>query len=210
MDLHRQAALLTAELVVVIACAVVAIPIPAQVPLLAMALISYGIRHQSWSERWESTGLLWAVGAAVGAIALALGLVVFTPLLESRTGGLVAWTRDAIVRGNLQMLTTVTLIVAALTVATEVVMRGWILERIREHVPVRGRAGAAIAVAATSVIEAIFTTSGAGWSGIGAALVSAALSGLYLAGGRSLVAPIAARLTFDLGVVALESLRLVN
>lgn len=209
MDLHRQAALLTAELVVVIACAIVPLPIPAQLPLLAMALISYGVRHQTWTERWESTGLVWAVGAAVGATALGLGLVVFTPMLQSGTGGLVSWTRDAVVRGNLQMLTTVGLIVAALAVATEVVMRGWILERIRELVP--GRAGLAIAVGVTALIEAMFSTgSGSGWSGVGAALVSAALSGLYLAAGRSLVAPVAARLTFDLGVVALESLRLVN
>lgn len=210
MDLRRQAALLTAELVVVIACAVVALPIPAQLPLLAMALISYKVRNEPWAPRFASSRVVWAVAATMGAIALGLALVV-TPALEARTGGLVSWTREAVVRGNPQMLTAAVMIVAALTIATEVVMRGWILERIREQTAGAGRrAGVAIAVAVTAGLEAIFTASGAGWSAVGAALVSAALSALYLAAGRSLVAPVVARLTFELGVLALEALRLVN
>jgi membrane protease YdiL (CAAX protease family) len=210
MELHRQAALLTAELVVVIACAALALPIPAQLPLLAMALISYKVRSLPWAPRFASAGVVWAVAAAMGVVALGLALVV-TPALEARTGGLVAWTREAVVRGNPQMLVAAAVIISALTAATEVVMRGWILERIREQVAGAGRrASLLIAVGVTAAVEAMFTGSGAGWSALGAALVSAALSGLYLAAGRSLVAPIVARLTFELGVLALESLRLVN
>jgi membrane protease YdiL (CAAX protease family) len=206
MDLRGQAALLTAELVVLVVVAALPLPIPAQVPLLAMALISYGIRRQVWADRFASDGFRWAVGAATGAIALGLALAV-APVLETRTGGLVVWSNHGMVRGKLEMFVSFALIVAALAVATELVMRGWIFERLREQLP--GRVGVAIAVAGTAAVEAIFTGA-PGWGYAGAALVSAALGGLYLAAGRSLVAPIAARLAFELGALALEGLQLVD
>jgi hypothetical protein len=206
MDLGAQAALLTAELVVLVACAVIALPVPAQLPLLLIALISYTIRRKPWSERWVGGQSRALVGATMGAVALAIAVAI-GPVLEAQTGGLVGWTRHGIVRGKVDAFVTFAMIVAALAVATEIIMRGWILERIRELVS--GRIGVAIAIAVTAAIEAIFTGD-PGWSSLGAALVSAALSALYLAGGRSLVAPVAARLTFELGVLVLEGLKLVG
>jgi len=206
MDLRAQAALMTAELVVLVAVAALPIPIPAQAPLLVMALISYGIRRKLWTDRFASDGFRWAVGAATGAVALGVAFAV-APALEARTGGLVAWSNHGMVRGKLEVFVSIALIVAALAAATELVMRGWIFERLHELLP--GRAGLAIAVTLTACMEAIFAGA-AGWSSVGAALVSAALSGLYLASGRSLVAPMAARITFELGVLLLEGLKLVD
>jgi membrane protease YdiL (CAAX protease family) len=206
MDLRGQAALLTAEVVVLAAAIAVATPFPAQAPLLLMALISYGIRRKTWTERLASDGFRWAVGAATGAVALGIAFAV-APVLEARTGGLVAWSNHGMVRGKLEMFASMALIVGALAAATELIMRGWILDRLLELLP--GRAGIAIAVALTAGLEAILTGA-PGWSSVGAALVSAALSGLYLGSGRSLVAPIAARLTFELGVLVLEAFKLVG
>jgi hypothetical protein len=207
MDIRGQAALLTAEVVAIIACAVLPLPVPAQVPLLVMALISFAVRGKMWSDRFESDRLRWAVGAVVGVIALALAWLVVGPVLESRTGGMVGWTRHGMVRGKPDAFLTIAILVAASAIGTELLMRAWILDRIRELVS--GRAGVVIAVAVTAIVEAIFVGD-PGWSCVGAALVSAALSGLYLASGRSLVAPIAARVTFEVGALLLEAFKLVS
>lgn len=207
MEIRGQAALLTAEVTVILACAILSLPVPAQVPLLVMALISFGVRGQQWSDRFESDGFRWAIGAAMGAAALALAFFVVGPALEGGTGGMVGWTRHGMVRGKADAFLMIAIMVGATAIGTELLMRAWILERIREQVP--GRAGLLVAVAVTAVIEAVFVGD-PGWSCLGAALVSAALSGVYLASRRSLVAPIAARLTFELGALLLEAFKLVN
>jgi len=45
---------------------------------------------------------------------------------------------------------------------------------------------------------------------MGGALFGVGLGWMYAAGGRSIVAPLCARLVFDLGVVFLEAMRLVG
>jgi hypothetical protein len=45
---------------------------------------------------------------------------------------------------------------------------------------------------------------------LGAGVFGIGLGWMYLAGGRSVAAPICARLAFSLGAVALEALRLVG
>src|SRR5512134_3541696 len=134
MELRGEAALMTTELVVIIACAIAPLPVPAQVPLLIMAMISFAIRRRSFAERFESDRFRWAVGAITGAVALILAVLVVAPLVEAQTGGLIGWTRHGVVRGKPEVFLSVAVIVAALVAATELVMRAWILERIRELV----------------------------------------------------------------------------
>jgi len=207
MDVRGEAALLTAEVVALVICAILPLPVPAQVPLLVIAMISFGIRGKRWSDRFESDGFRWLVGLCTGAAALALAYFVFAPVLADRTGGMIGWSRHGIVRGKPDALLTFVLVVAATSAGTELILRGWILERVREQVP--GRTGLVAAVVITGLVEAVFTGD-PGWSSLGAAVFGAALSGLYLASGRSLVAPIAARVTFEVGVLLLEGFKLVN
>lgn len=206
MDLRGQAALLTGEIVAVVAVALVALPIPAQVPLVVVAMISYAARGLRWESRFDSDRFRLGLGAATGAAALILALAVIGPALEAR-GGMITWSHHAAVRGKPEVLVSYLLIVTALAVATELILRGWILERALGLG--RGATGAAIAIAVTGFVEAVYFGE-PGWSAVGASLFGVALSGLYLATGRSLVAPIAARVTFEVGILLLESFKLVN
>jgi hypothetical protein len=209
MELRGQAALLTAEVVAVIACAIAPLPGPAiLIALFAVASISLYVRKQTWVQRCGLDGLRAGIGVAVGATALVLAVVVVGPLLEARTGGMVSWNQYAVVRGRLEALLPYAIIVGAMAIAHEAILRGWVLERARELAPA-GPQGLAIAVAVTAVVEGALVA-GAGWSVAGAAIGGVAASALYLAGGRSLVAPVVARLTFDLGALVLEALKVVN
>lgn len=206
MELRGDAALLTAEIVAVIACAVLPLPVPAQLPLGVVAVVSYALRRERWENRFGFDGFRLGLGIGTGACALVLALVAISPLLTAR-GAMVAWAEHAMVRGKPDAVVMVVIVVAATAVATELVFRGFILERVRPLVG--GRGATAVALAISACVEA--TVMGGGSARVfGAALVSVALGGLYLATGRSLVAPIAARVTFDVGVVVLEGLKMIG
>jgi membrane protease YdiL (CAAX protease family) len=209
MELRGQAALLTAEVVAVIACALAPLPgLFLLIALFAVASISLYVRGQTWAQRCAVDALRAGIGVAVGATALGLALVVVGPLLEARTGGMVNWSQYTVVRGQPSALVSYAVIVTVIAVTFEAILRGWVLERVRELAP-SGRRGVAIAIAVTAVVEGVLA-GGTGWSGVGAAIGGVAASALYLASGRSLVAPVAARLTFDLGALVLEALKVVN
>jgi membrane protease YdiL (CAAX protease family) len=205
-DLGRDAAVLTAEVVAVLVCAMVTLPVPAQIPLLVVAMISMAVRGKRWEDRFGADGFRFLLGAVTGAAALILSLVVVGPLVEAR-GAMLGWSHHALVRGKPDALVMYVIIVAATSIATELVLRGWILERVRDVSP--GKVALVASVGMTALVEAVFTGD-TGYSSLGAALFGVALSGLYLATGRSLVAPIAARVTFDVGLLLLEGFKLVD
>jgi hypothetical protein len=118
---------------------------------------------------------------------------------------MVMWTQWGVVRGNVAAAIPVAIVVAALVVATEMILRGWIVERVLELAST-SRVGQIAAVAIAAGVEAIFTATPD--NAFGAMLFGGSLGALYLASGRSLVAPIAARLVFELGIVGLEVARL--
>jgi hypothetical protein len=96
----------------------------------------------------------------------------------------------------------VAVIVLAASVATELALRGWLLDRLVEL-------RATTPVIACAIVEAA-VAQGSVASRIGAAVFGAGLSMLYLAGNRSLTAPIAARAAFQLGALTLEGLRCIG
>jgi len=97
------------------------------------------------------------------------------------------------------------MIVAAQAVAIEMAMRGWLVPRVLEIAPRVGAIGAVIASGAAEAAITpghLATRAGAFVLGVGGAL-------LFLGAGRRLAAPIACRVTFELGAVLLAALRLV-
>lgn len=192
------------EAAAVLAAAVLALPVPAAVPLLVIASVSLWLRGRSWADVIVGPASYAAIGAAAGATALALALVVSTPLVEAITDHAVQWSMYPVVRGSLGAALMVGIVVAVSAVAAELVLRGWLVERVLE---LSGHRALAIFVGA--IAEALIADGDLGMR-LGAGVFGVALGWMYLAGGRSVVAPICARLVFSLGAVALEALQVVG
>jgi hypothetical protein len=192
------------EVAVVIAAAAIALPVPAVVPLLIAASLSLWVRGRSWGEVVKGPPLYAAIGAGAGAAALVLALFVSTPLLEAMTDYAVQWSTWPIVRGSGTNTALVAVVVGLSAIAAELVLRGWLVERVLELGGHR-----VLAVLAGAVAEAIVSDGDFGMR-IGAGIFGLGLGWMYLASGRSVVAPICARLVFSIGAVALEGLQLVG
>jgi hypothetical protein len=210
-------ALVPFEVAIVLAAAVVALPIPAVIPLLVAGSLSLWVRGRSWADVLRGPSLYAAVGAAAGITALLLALALGTPLVESLTGGAVQWSMYPIVRGSTHAALTVAMLVAVGAVASELVLRGWLVERVLE---LGGPPVLAVLTGAFAEALLVFPVSqqdpGALMIGgdltarIGAGVFGIALGWMYLAAGRSALAPMMARITFSLGALALEAFRLVG
>lgn len=180
------------EVLAFVAAAVVPLPeqLPRALPLFAVASAILWLRGQSWAWRFKGPAEYAAIGAAVGAGALVIALALGHALDA-------VWTQYPLVRGNGPQLFAVATIVGASEVALELALRGWIVERLISR-------GAPIAILTGAFAEMIITRN------IGAGLLGLALGWMYVAGGRSVTAPICARLAFALGALLLEALRLIS
>jgi len=160
------------------------------------------------------------IAALAGFAALGLALVVGAPVAEGLTERAVVWTAFPVVRGNPGVLSGAAVIVAATAIASELVLRGWIVERVLE---LGGPPLPAILVGAFA--EALLAGglagspaggigSGLGSGGLdarlGAAIFGVGLGWMYVGAGRRAVVPACARLAFALGALALEAARLVG
>ena len=210
--------LVPVEVAVVVAAAIAPLPVPAVVPLLIAASLSLWLRGRSWAAVVKGPSLYAAIGAAVGALALVLALLVSTPLVEAITDYAVQWSMYPIVRGSSAQAIMVAIVVGISALAAELVLRGWLVERVLE---LRGHP--VLAVLLGAIAEAL-VTDGDVTMRIGAGLFGLGLGWMYIASrprgrapfhdtgaaGRSIVAPLCARLVFTLGAVVLETLRLVG
>lgn len=192
------------EAAVVIAAAALSLPVPAVVPLLVVASISLWLRGRSWAHVIHGPALHAAIGAAAGVAALMLALGVSTPLVEAITDQAVQWSMYPIVRGSPGAALTVALVVGVSAVAAELVLRGWLVERVLELGGHR-----VLAILTGAIAEALIADGDLGMR-IGAGLFGIAMGWMYVAGGRSVAAPVCARLVFSLGAVVLEALRVVG
>jgi hypothetical protein len=192
------------EVAVVVAAALVTLPVPAAVPLLIAASVSQWLRGRSWAAVAKGPALYAAIGAAAGGLALGLALLVSTPLLEATTDYAVQWSMYPIVRGSSAQAIMVGIVVAVSAVAAELVLRGWLVERVLE---LRGHH--VIAVLVGGFAEALISDGDLAMR-LGAGLFGISLGSMYIAAGRSVVAPICARLVFSLGAVVLETLQIVG
>jgi hypothetical protein len=176
--------------------------IPFSLPLLVLASASRWLRGRSWTEV-ASSGY-GAIGAAVGAVALGLALVIGTPLVELVANRAVDWAQFGMVRGSPTQLIVFCVFVAMASLAAELALRGWIVERVLEltKAPV-------IAVLVGALAEALLVPGGVGVR-LGAAIFGIGLGWIYVAGGRSVVAPICARVVFSVGALLLEGFKVIG
>jgi hypothetical protein len=174
------------EVAAVIAAAAVPLPVPAVLPLLIVAAVSLTLRGKSL--------VYGTYGAGAGALAGLAALVI----AELVTGG---WNDYPVVRGAAAQAIAVGVLVGCTAAATEMVLRGWIVERVREL------GGAPVmAVLVGAIAEALITPGGVGVR-IGAGCFGIGLGWMYIRAGMR--APLCARLVFALGAVLLAALGLV-
>jgi hypothetical protein len=193
------------EVAVVLAIGLAPLPVPAVVPLVIAASISLWARGRSFGDVTKGPALYALIGALAGAAALALAVLIATPLVESLTAGAGQWSMYPVVRGSANGLVAVVILVGVSAIAAELVLRGWIVERVLEL----SRGNAMLAVLVGAFAEAI-VVGGSLDARLGAALFGVAMGWMHVAGGRSALAPIAARVTFSVGAVVLETMRIVG
>jgi len=206
MSATREArGLVPLEVAIVIAAAVIDLPIPVVIPLLAAASLSLWFRGRSFAQVTKGPALYALIGAGAGLAALALSVAVGTPLVERITDQAVQWSMYPIVRGSTTAFATIALLVGLGAIAAELVLRGWIVERVLEL----GHSKSEPAILVGAFAEAL-VVDGDLTARIGACLFGIAMGWMYVASGRSVVAPMCARLAFSLGALALEALRVVG
>ena len=186
----------------VLVLALVPMPVPRVVPLLVVASVSYLVRGGSFPLR--GPGLFAAIGAAAGLVALAAALVAGGEVVEALSERSVEWSAYPVVRGSAGTFVIVAIVVGVSAIAAELVLRGWIVERVLEL-----GGPAVLAVMCGGIAEAL-VSDGDLAARIGACLFGIGLGWIYVAGGRSVVVPLCARLAFQLGALALEGLRLIG
>jgi hypothetical protein len=192
------------EVGAVLAAAIVApwLPVPVALPLLVVASLARWLCGRSFGEHVRSEYA--AIGIAAGVAALALALVAGAPLVEAFTGGAVVWSDYPIVRGNANALIAVLVIATATAIATELVLRAWIVERVLEL------GGAVVPAIFVGAFAEAFVTVGPLETRIGAFVFGAALGWMYVAAGRNVTVTISARLAFQIGIVLLEAARWID
>jgi membrane protease YdiL (CAAX protease family) len=195
------------EVAAVLALAVVPVPevMPVALPLVVIATASRWARRRSWDQLLQPGRGTAAVGLAAGLAALVIALAAGTPFVERMSGRAVEWSSFPIVRGNVSQLVLVALILIAMAIATELALRGWIVERVLELSP-----GPTVLPVLVGAIAEGLVTRGDFAARVGAALFGVGMGWMYVAAGRSVIAPICARMAFSLGAVALEALRVIG
>lgn len=204
---RERRGLVPVEILGVIALALVPWPetLPVALPLVVAASLSRWLRGRSWAELITGGAEHVALGTLVGVAALATALVAGAPLVEAVSQRAVEWSVFPIVRGQAAQLAVVIVMVAITAIAAEMALRGWLVERVLELSP----GSPVLPVMCGALAEALITPGDAAIR-LGAGLFGAGLGALYVAGSRSLVAPVLARLTFAATAVVLESLRLIG
>jgi hypothetical protein len=179
-------------------------PVYVVLALLAVASVAMWLRGKSWASVFKGPPLHAALGGLAGLGALALALVVATPLFETVTDDAIQWSTFPVVRGSGQQAILVAFVVGALALASELVLRGFVVETLLEL-----RVSPVFAVLAGALGDAVLAD-GDAFARIGAAIFGVALGWMFIAGGRSVVAPLCARLVFTIGAIALEAAKLVG
>lgn len=195
------------EIAMVLAIALIPWPqmMPIALPLVTCASISRWLRGRSFVEVLHGGTERAFVGALAGAFGLGLALALGTPIVESLSLRAVEWSTYPIVRGSASQMAVVIVIVTIAAIAAELALRGWIVERMLELSP----GPAVLPILVGGLAEGVITPGGISVR-IGAALFGIGLGWMYVAAGRSVLAPMLARITFQVGAVVLEALRVIG
>jgi hypothetical protein len=183
-------------------------PVTVIVALLAVASVTMWLRGKSWTHVIKGPAVYAAIGAAAGLIALVLALVVATPLVEGVTDWAVQWSTYPVARGSAAQAILVAIVVGVGALAAELVLRGFIVETVLDLAG--DRPGARLLAILVGAVGEALLAEGDVAMRLGAGVFGLGLGWMYIAGGRSVVAPLCARLAFSLGAVALEALQLIG
>ncbi|MDX2091297.1 MAG: hypothetical protein SFX73_25790 [Kofleriaceae bacterium] len=179
--------------------------VPVALPLFAVASVFRYLRGRSWASATGGTFDRAALGALAGVLALTLSILLGTPFVESLGTRAIQWSQFPVVRGSATNAALAIVLVATTSLAMELALRGWIVERVVELWP----GGAGFPVLIGALAEAMVTP-GELPARLGAGLFGAGLGWMYCASGRSVLAPVFARVAFQAGAVVLEALQLVG
>jgi hypothetical protein len=204
---RESRSLVPLEVLAVLAIAIAPLPdmVPVALPLLVVGSLSRWIRRRSWADVVRGPIDRAGIGALAGVLAAGAAVVIGTPAIEALASRAVEWSSYPVVRGNATVFAMVALYVGATAVATELALRGWIVERVLELSP-----GPAILPILVGAFAEALITPGDLAARLGGGLFGAGLGWMYVASGRSVLAPVCARLVFELGIVLLQALRLVG
>jgi hypothetical protein len=172
--------------------------------LLVVATLVSWLRKRSWAERVRGPAIYAAIGAGAGLVALGIGLLFATPVVEGFTDQAVNWSMYPVVRGSVTTFVMVAIVVAVGSLASELVLRGFVVELGREFTR-----NNVVAVVMGALAEALLAEGDAGMK-LGAGVFGLGLGAMYIASGRSVLASLCARLTFALGALVLEALRVIG
>lgn len=179
--------------------------LPFSLPLLVVASTSRWLRGRSWTEVAGGGPERIAIGALAGAVALGLAILAGTPVVELLSNRAVEWSQYGMVRGNATQLAVFAVYVGVAALAAELALRGWIVERVLELSP----GPVVLPILVGAIAEALLVPGGIGVR-IGAAIFGMGLGWIYVAGGRSVVAPICARVVFSVGALLLEGFKVIG
>ncbi len=180
--------------------------------LLVVASVAIMVRGGRWFEpRDGDRGAAWSAlgGMIIGVAALGAAWIASPAIVES-VGRDVEWTTEPVVRGSVQLATTVILVTVVLGLAAELVFRRWLLDRIAGAVVARGeprQVALAAGVIVAAMIEAAVSPTGAG-TRVGAVIASGGLGAIYVTSGGRIAACLTARLAFDVGAIIVQALRM--
>jgi hypothetical protein len=191
--------------VLVLAAAPLPESVPMALPLFVVASLSRWLRGRDWGQLVGGDRRAAAVSAVAGLVALGLAVVAGTPFVELMSSRVVEWSAFPVVRGSAMQAALVALVAIAMATASELALRGWIVERVMELSP-----GPPILPVLVGAIAEGLIAQGDLASRIGAGVFGAGLGWIYVSSGRNVVAPICARVVFGLGAVGLEALRLIG
>lgn len=190
-------------------CGVIAVgfPVSVMLPLLVLASVALWARKRSWIEvGFDITDdfvHLAMMGLVLGAAAQLFNVAVLKPELESLTGRAVELNHMPPLRGNASVLVNAVILTWGFVVATEMVFRGYLIDRVAALVKDKGVAhGVGVVVSAGLYAWAV---GGGRLEGVvGAFIAGVGYGYLYLAAGRQLVLPIAFAAAFEtVGLVAI-------
>jgi hypothetical protein len=179
--------------------------VPFSLPLVIAASIARSLRRRTWSEVSGGGTHHVAIGAVVGAVALGLSIILGTPIVERLSNHAVEWSQYGFVRGNATQVAVFAVWVSIAAIAAELALRGWIVERVLELAP----GPPVLPILVGAIAEALLVPGGLGVR-LGAAVFGIGLGWLYVAGGRSVVAPICARLVFSVGALVLDGFQIIG
>ncbi len=207
MTVQARRGLVPLEIAAVIVVALAPWPagLPPVLPLLVCASIARWVRGRAWTEVLAGGPFAAGVGAVAGAAALGLALVVGGPVVEVLSQRAVEWSMFPSVRGNPGQVWLVLVAVVLAAVAAELALRGWLVERVLELSP-----GAPVLPVLVGAIAEMIVMPGELAVRLGAGLCGLGLGAMYVAGGRSVLAPVLARGVFAGGAVVLEALRVIG